>query len=31
VAATNLRETADRLIDAAVAATCSPTGSSPWP
>jgi hypothetical protein len=29
VAATNRRDTADRLVAAASAATCSPTGSSP--
>ena len=29
VIATNLRETADLLVDRAVALTCSPTGSRP--
>jgi len=31
VAATNRRETTDRLVDEASAATFSPTGSRPWP
>jgi hypothetical protein len=31
VAATNRRDTADRLVEAAFASTNSPTGSNPWP
>jgi hypothetical protein len=31
VAATNLRETADLLVEAARASAACPAGSSPWP